>query len=137
LGERIKQSQVGMEEGTWEGKWGRGVGRRGEPDLVLREGKSIEALGARRKKGSRQPQEIGGCGDPPECTRDLGGERLSGIKGRDLDEMLNNKERELIVSTSIRKAASSEGWGCHPTVKPLTHNCSCLKELQGWKWRGT
>ena len=29
------------------------------------------------------------------------------------------------------------GWGCHPTVKTLTHNCSCLKELHAWKWRGT
>jgi hypothetical protein len=29
----------------------------------------------------------------------------------------------------------SEGCGCHPTVTSLTHNCSYLKELQGWKWR--
>jgi hypothetical protein len=29
---------------------------------------------------------------------------------------------------------SSEGWGCHLTS--LIHNCSCLKELQRWKWRG-
>jgi hypothetical protein len=27
-------------------------------------------------------------------------------------------------------------WGCHSTVTLLTHNCSCLKELKGWKWRG-
>jgi hypothetical protein len=26
---------------------------------------------------------------------------------------------------------SSEGWGCHPTVTSLTHNSSCLEELQG------
>jgi hypothetical protein len=32
--------------------------------------------------------------------------------------------------------ASNEGGG-HPTVTTLTHNCSCLKELQGWKWRGS
>jgi hypothetical protein len=25
---------------------------------------------------------------------------------------------------------SSEGWGCHPTVTTLTHNCSCLKEYR-------
>ena len=31
--------------------------------------------------------------------------------------------------------ASNEGEGNHPTVTTLTHNCSCLKELQGWKWR--
>jgi hypothetical protein len=24
----------------------------------------------------------------------------------------------------------------HPSVITVTHNCSCLKELQGWKWRG-
>jgi hypothetical protein len=23
---------------------------------------------------------------------------------------------------------SSEGWGCHPTVISLPHNCSCLKK---------
>jgi hypothetical protein len=35
---------------------------------------------ARRKNGNRQPQEIGGWGvDPPECTGDLGGEKLSGF----------------------------------------------------------
>ena len=47
-------------------------------------------------------------GDPLECTRDLGGERLSGIKGRSkghfiLDEMLDSRERELIELTSSRK----------------------------------
>jgi hypothetical protein len=26
--------------------------------------------------------------------------------------------------------------GCRPTVTSLTHNCSYLKELLGWKWRG-
>jgi hypothetical protein len=35
-----------------------------------------------------------------------------------------------------RKNRASNGGG-HPPVTPLTHNCSCLKELQGWKWRGT
>lgn len=43
-----------------------------------------EVLMSGRKNVNRQPQEIGGWGDPPECTRDLGGERLSGLKGRDL-----------------------------------------------------
>ena len=36
-------------------------------------------------------------GDPPEYTRDLGGERLSGLKRRDL------RERVLIEPTSSRK----------------------------------
>jgi hypothetical protein len=52
-----------------------------------------------------------------------------------LDEMPNNSEREFIEPTSSRET-TSEGWGCHPTVTSLTHNCSYLKELQGWKWRG-
>jgi hypothetical protein len=47
-------------------------------------GKRTEALRASRKNGNRQSQEIGGWGHPPECTRDLEGERLSGLKGIDL-----------------------------------------------------
>ena len=33
--------------------------------------------------------------------------------------------------------ASNERDQEHLTVTTLTHNCSCLKELQGWKWRGS
>ena len=65
-------------------------------------GKRTETLRAIRKNGNRQLQEIGGWGDPPECTRDLGGERLSGLKGT-LDEMPDSRERELIELTSSRK----------------------------------
>jgi hypothetical protein len=32
--------------------------------------------------------------------------------------------------------ASNEGERSHSTVTTLTHNCSYLKELQEWKWRG-
>jgi hypothetical protein len=47
--------------------------------------KRTKALRASRKNGNRQPQEVGGWGVPPECTRDLRGERLSGqTQGRDL-----------------------------------------------------
>ena len=61
-----------------------GVGR-GEPDLVLGEGKGLkEALTSSRKNRNRQSQEIEGWEDPPDCTRYLGGKRLSGLKGRDL-----------------------------------------------------
>jgi hypothetical protein len=35
------------------------------------------------KNGNRQPQEAGVLGFPPECPRDLGSERLSGLKPRD------------------------------------------------------
>jgi hypothetical protein len=37
---------------------------------------------ASRKNGNRQPQEVRGWGDLPECTRDLGEERLSGLNVR-------------------------------------------------------
>jgi hypothetical protein len=43
-----------------------------------------ETLKAIRKIVNRQPHEIGICGNPPECIRDLGGKTLSGFKGRDL-----------------------------------------------------
>jgi hypothetical protein len=43
----------------------------------------VIALRACRKNENRQLQEIGGW-EIGECTRDLGGKRLSGIKGRDL-----------------------------------------------------
>jgi hypothetical protein len=57
----------------------------GEGNLIwywVRE--KTEALRASRKNVNRQPQEVGGWRDPPEYTRDLGGERLPGLKGRDL-----------------------------------------------------
>ena len=41
-----------------------------------------EALRASRKNGNMQPQGLGGRGDSLDCTRDLGGERLSRLKGR-------------------------------------------------------
>jgi hypothetical protein len=63
---------------------GKGTGRgRGEHDRALGGGKT-EALRADRKNGNRKPQEVGSWGDSLECTRDLGGERLSELKGRDL-----------------------------------------------------
>jgi hypothetical protein len=62
---------------------GRKWGRR-EPDLVLGGGNRIEALRASRKNGNREPQEVRDGGQrAPECTRNLGGERLSGLKVRD------------------------------------------------------
>jgi hypothetical protein len=50
-------------------------------------------------------------------------------KGGTLDEMPESREREFIEPTSSRQTLSSEGWGCHPTVTTLTHDCSFLKEL--------
>ena len=62
--------------------WGGGGAPGREPDLVSRE--RTEALRGNRKNGNRQPQEVGGWGHPPECTRDLGSERLLGLKRKDL-----------------------------------------------------
>jgi hypothetical protein len=42
LGERRKQSQVGKEGGTWEGKWMGGGMEGGGPDMVLGEGKRLK-----------------------------------------------------------------------------------------------
>jgi len=58
-------------------------------------------------------------GDPLECTRDLAGQRCSGLKGRETsDEMPNSGEKELVESTSSRKRGHQmEGWCCHPKVK--------------------
>ena len=53
-----------------------------------------------------------------ESTKDLGGKRLSGLKGRDLSKILTSGEREVIESTSSRKTGHPvEGWYCYPTVK--------------------
>jgi hypothetical protein len=60
-------------EGTCEGKWNGG----GMGNLV---GKRTEVLRASGESGNRQPQEVGGLGKPAECTKDLGGKRLSGLK---------------------------------------------------------
>ena len=85
-----------------------------------------------------QPWEVESWGDPPECTRDLGDERLLGLQKRDLRwNSLHRGEGTCRAHLHQKDRASSERGGCHPIVKTLTHNCPCLKELQGWKWRGT
>jgi hypothetical protein len=54
---------------TWEG--GEAMGDRGEPDLLLGEGKGLKPWGQAEKNVNRKPQEIRGWGNPTECTRDL------------------------------------------------------------------
>jgi hypothetical protein len=51
-------------------------------------------------------------------------------------KFLQQGEETYRVHPQQEDRASNEGGGCHPTVKTLTHNFSCLKELQGWKWGG-
>jgi hypothetical protein len=58
-------------------------------------------------------------------------------KGGTLDEMPDSRESELIEPTSSRKAGHHMREGGHSIVKTLTHNHPCLKELQGWIWRGS
>jgi hypothetical protein len=47
-------------------------------------GERAEVSRASRKNRNRKRQEVGVLGDPPEYTRDLGGKRLSGFKGRNI-----------------------------------------------------
>jgi hypothetical protein len=77
---------VGREGGTWEGKCTEvkeGVRGIGEPDLVLAEGKGLKPLGPaeRMKTGNFRRGEVGGI---IQNAPDLGGERLLGLKGREL-----------------------------------------------------
>jgi hypothetical protein len=56
---------------------------RGEHDRLLDGEKGLKSLRANRKNENMQPREIQGLGeDPPEYTRDLGGESLSGLNVR-------------------------------------------------------
>jgi hypothetical protein len=57
-------------------------------------------------------------------------------KGGTLDERPYSGERELEESTSSRKTGHQllDGVAISPS-KILTQNFSCLKELQGQKWR--
>jgi hypothetical protein len=55
-------------------------------------------------------------GDSPECTKDPGGKRLSGLKWSDLGPY--SGERELVESTSRKNTGHQvEVWGCYLTVK--------------------
>jgi hypothetical protein len=58
-------------------------------------------------------------------------------KGSTLEEMPYIGEREMVEPTSNRKTEHQVKMGFPSTVKTLTHNNSCLKELLGWKWRGS
>ena len=71
-----------MDGEIWVGKGTQRV--RGECDQVLGRRNNTEVLRAIRKRGNRQLWEVGGGWDPNHCTRDLGGGRLSLLKGRDL-----------------------------------------------------
>jgi hypothetical protein len=67
--------------GRESGQGGERPGAGGRHDLVLGVGKGLKPW---CKLVNRKTQEIGGWGNPPEFTRDLGGDRLLGLKGKDL-----------------------------------------------------
>ena len=76
LGGRRKQSQG----------WGRGrEGLEWEMGKEREEGNTVMYWRTSRKDGNQCPRKVGSeKWDPLECTRDLGGKRLSELKGRDL-----------------------------------------------------
>jgi hypothetical protein len=57
---------------------------RGEHYQVLGGRTGLKSPRACRKNGNMKPREAGCWRNPPECTRDLGGDRLSELKERDL-----------------------------------------------------
>ena len=100
-------------------------------------GKRSEALRSSRKNGNSQLKEIGGWGDPPKCTRDLGGERLTEIKGRNLIWYAwQFGEGTYRAYLPMEDRVSNEGGG-HTTFIPLIRNCFWMKELQGCNCTGT
>lgn len=65
------------------GEGGRDLGGKGderENMIWYWVGDRTEALRSSRKNVHRQPREEGGWEDFPDCTRDPGDERLSGLK---------------------------------------------------------
>ena len=56
---------------------------------VLGMGDMSETLRENKKNGNSQPWEVESWGESLECTRDLRGERHSGLKGRDLRLVLD------------------------------------------------
>ena len=61
------------------------------------------------------------------CSKDLGGDRLPGLKGRDMDKVLSSGGTGIKWSDGVEILYT----------KPLIQKCSCLKDLQGQNWRRT
>ena len=99
-------------------------------------GNRAEALRANRKNRNRQPQEVGDGRTLHNVAEILEVRDFQDSKGGILGEMPYSREKELVEATSSRKT-EYQLWGgvAIPQSKTLTHNCPCLNELQGWKWR--
>ena len=65
-------------------------------------------------------------GNPLECTRDLGGGRLSRLKGGTLDEMPYSGEKKLVEFISSRKTGQQVR---DEFATPQSETLTCLKEL--------
>jgi hypothetical protein len=85
--ERRKLSEVWKKGGTWVGKWTGWREHGGEGNLIwywVREkDRSPEGQQKEWKQATSGNRRLG-VGGAPECTRDLGGEGLSALKGKDL-----------------------------------------------------
>ena len=79
---REKKATTREKAGKWEGN--RIWEQREEHDWLLCGGKGLKSLMVTQKNVKMQPHEVGGLRDPSECTRDMGGERISGFKKRNL-----------------------------------------------------
>ena len=118
-------------EGTgWERRWGKK-----ENIIWYWVGQKVWSPEGQEKEWKQAHPELGVCGGPSRMFERPVRLDSQDIKGGNLNEIPYSGEKELVEPTSIWKMASSEGKGCYPIVKILTHNCCWLKELRGWKWR--
>jgi hypothetical protein len=80
--------------------------------------------------------ESGRCGDPLESTRDLGSERLSGLNEHDLRRNAYQwGQGTQSPSTGDEQSFKKRNCVVNPQSIFLTQKCSCLKEIQGQRWR--
>lgn len=118
--------------------WEKEIGVGGECNLILYcVGERTEALKASRKNWNRWIQEVGGWEDTLECTRDMGSEWFSGIREGRYPRWKAPQwgEGNYWIRHQQKDRSLNERWGCYHTTKALTHNSSCPKAMQGWKWR--
>jgi hypothetical protein len=130
-GERKQSQERGGREGPGR-EWGLG-GERGDMIRYLGWG---EALGVIRENRNKQPWEERGAGILQNVPETWEVRESQDSKGGSLDEMPNSGKRERVEPTSRRKTGHPVRDGvANPQSKTLTHNCSCLKELQRQKGR--
>ena len=88
--------------------------------------------------GNMQPWEEGGGVPSRKIPKTWDVRDSQDSKGGTLDEMPHSGEKELVEPTSSKRQGIK--WKDGVVIsqsKTLTQNCSCLKDLQGEKWRRT